>query len=210
MAPGLDVVFNQGYGNYQQRKTSILTDTCINSLIMYNICSIRKQYYTYMVKIDAIDRQISDLLIEDGRMTCSMIARRIGGVSERAVRYRINRLTKNQILAVHGNVNAPGLGFNVFADVFIDVEPGMVKEIARLLSGYESVSYVACTTGDTDISIQVFARDNNELYQFVTEVIGKIPGVRKSRTSIISAILKDDHVWHIPTSCIQEGKTTRA
>jgi DNA-binding Lrp family transcriptional regulator len=44
-----------------------------------------------MVKIDAIDKYISDLLIEDGRMTCSKIAKRIGGVSERAVRYRINR-----------------------------------------------------------------------------------------------------------------------
>ena len=157
-----------------------------------------------MVMIDTIDKQISDLMIEDGRMTCSMIARRIGGVSERVVRYRINRLIKNNIIAVHGNVNGPGLGFNVFADVFIDVEPGMVKEVAEKLSTYESVSYVACTTGDTDISIQVFARDNSELYQFVTEVLGRIPGVRKTSTSLITVITKDDHVWHIPSSCIQE------
>jgi Lrp/AsnC family transcriptional regulator for asnA, asnC and gidA len=159
-----------------------------------------------MVKIDAIDKQISDLLIEDGRMTCSKIAKRIGGVSERAVRYRINRLIKNNFLAVHGNVNGPGLGFNVFADVFIDVEPGMVKEVSQKLTGYEFVSYVACTTGDTDISIQVFARDNSELYQFVSEVLGRIPGVRKTRTSFITLIIKDDHLWHIPPSCIQENK----
>jgi Lrp/AsnC family transcriptional regulator, regulator for asnA, asnC and gidA len=162
-----------------------------------------------MVKIDAIDKQISDLLLEDGRMTCSKIAKRIGGVSERAVRYRINRLIKNNILAVHGNVNGPGLGFKVFADVFIDVEPGMVKEIAGLLSGYESVSYVACTTGDTDISIQMFARDNDELYQFVTEIIGRIPGVRKTSTSLISVVTKDDHVWQIPSSCIQKNLTDK-
>jgi Lrp/AsnC family transcriptional regulator for asnA, asnC and gidA len=150
------------------------------------------------------------LLIEDGRMTCSKIAKRIGGVSERAVRYRINRLIKNNILAVHGNVNGPGLGFNVFADVFIDVEPGMVKEVSQKLTGYESVSYVACTTGDTDISIQVFARDNSELYQFVSEILGRIPGVRKTRTSFITLIIKDDHLWHIPPSCIQEDKPARA
>jgi DNA-binding Lrp family transcriptional regulator len=157
-----------------------------------------------MVKLDAIDHQISNLLLEDGRMTCSKIAKRIGGVSERPVRYRINRLIKNQILVVHGNVNGPGLGFHVFADVFIDVEPGMVREIAQLLSAYESVSYVACTTGDTDISIQMFARDNSELYQFVTESIGRIPGVRKTRTSLISEITKDDHVWRIPSFCIRK------
>ncbi len=174
------------------------------------MCKIRTQYLTIMVKIDAIDKQISDLLIEDGRMTCSKIAKRIGEVSERAVRYRINRLIKNNIIAIHGNVNGPGLGFNVFADVFIDVEPGMVKEIAQKLTTYEAVSYVACTTGDTDISLQVFARDNNELYQFVTEVLGRIQGVRKTRTSLITAIIKDDHVWHIPPSCILENKRPRA
>ncbi len=163
-----------------------------------------------MVKIDAIDKKISDLLIEDGRMTCAKIAKRIGGVSERAVRYRINRLIKNNILAVHGNVNGPGLGFSVFADVFIDVEPGMVKEVSRKLTGYESVSYVACTTGDTDISLQVFARDNSELYQFVSEVLGRIPGVRKTRTSFITMIIKDDHLWHIPPSCIQEDEPAHA
>jgi Lrp/AsnC family transcriptional regulator for asnA, asnC and gidA len=157
-----------------------------------------------MTKIDAIDKKISDLLIEDGRMSCSKIAERIGKISERAVRYRIERLIKNKIISIHGNVNAEGLGLVVFADVFIEVEPSLVFQIAKLLAEYESVSYVACSTGQNDISIQVLAHDNNELFSFVTDIIGKIPGVRKTHISFVPLRIKDDHIWHIPSFCVQE------
>jgi len=157
-----------------------------------------------MTKIDALDKKISDLLLEDGRMSCAKIAARIGGISERAVRYRINRLIENGIITVRGNVNAEGLGLTVCADVFIEVEPALVLEIARRLAQYEIVSYIAYSTGDTDISIQVFAHNNSELFNFVTEVIGKIPGVRKTHISFVPIKIKDDHVWPIPSSLIEK------
>jgi len=155
-----------------------------------------------MIKIDAVDKQISDLLLEDGRMSCAKIASRIGGISERAVRYRINRLIENHVISVRGNVNAEALGLNVCADVFIEVEPASVLEIAKKLAEYEEVSYIAYSTGDTDISIQVFAHNNSELFSFVTEVVGKIPGVRKTHISFVPIKIKDDHVWTIPSSII--------
>ena len=159
-----------------------------------------------MIKIDITDKKISDLLLENGRMSCSEIAKRIGGISERAVRYRIERLISSGVIAVHGNVNVRKLGLEVFADVFIEVEPSQVQEIAKKLAEFESISYVACSTGEQDISIQVFARNNTELYNFVTETVGQIPGVRKTHTSFVPIIIKDDHIWHIPSFCIQEEK----
>ncbi len=157
-----------------------------------------------MIKIDAIDKKISDLLIEDGRMSCAKIAAKIGDISERAVRYRIDRLIKNEVIQVRGNVNAAALGLTVCADVFIEVEPAQVLDIAKTLSSYESVSYIAYSTGDTDISIQVFAHDNSELFNFVTEVVGKILGVRKTHISFVPIKIKDDHIWHIPSYCVSD------
>jgi DNA-binding Lrp family transcriptional regulator len=157
-----------------------------------------------MIKIDTIDKKISDLLIEDGRMSCSKIAARIGKITERAVRYRIERLIKNKIVAIHGNVQGEGLGLSVFADVFIEVEPSQVLKIAQKLAGFEAISYVACSTGQTDISIQVFAHDNNELFAFVTDTVAQIPGVKKTHISFVPLRIKDDHIWQIPSFCIQE------
>ena len=156
-----------------------------------------------MIKIDAIDKKISDILVVDGRMSCSQIAQLIGEISERAVRYRINRLIESGIITIRGNVNAESLGLTVCADVFIEVEPSLVQEIAKKLSEYEQVSYIAYSTGDTDISIQVFSRDNGNLFSFVSEVVGRIPGVRKTHISFVPIKIKDDHVWQIPSFCVE-------
>jgi Lrp/AsnC family transcriptional regulator, regulator for asnA, asnC and gidA len=158
-----------------------------------------------MIKIDTIDKNISDLLIADGRMSCSKIAASIGNISERAVRYRIERLIENKIISIRGNVNAEGLGLIIFADVYIEVEPSLVLKIAQQLTEFECVSYVACSTGQTDISIQVLAHDNNELFTFVTDVVGQIAGVRKTHISFVPLRIKDDHIWHIPSYCVQEN-----
>jgi len=155
-----------------------------------------------MSKIDEIDKKISDLLIEDGRMSCVEIARRIGNITERAVRYRIDRLIKKGIISVKGNVSARALGFSVFADVFIEVEPGLVLEVARKIAEFEYVSYVACATGERDISVQIFSKDNTELYTFVTDVLSRIPGVRRTHTSFVPLIIKDDQKWPIPSSYV--------
>ncbi|MER3458427.1 MAG: Lrp/AsnC family transcriptional regulator, partial [Chloroflexota bacterium] len=108
-----------------------------------------------MHELDDIDLKIIDLLMEDGRMPSADIARRLGNISERAVRYRIERLIRQGIIRVSAIVNPQALGFTVVADVFIEVEPGEVLEVARKLAEYENVSYVACATGERDISIQI-------------------------------------------------------
>jgi Lrp/AsnC family transcriptional regulator for asnA, asnC and gidA len=121
-----------------------------------------------MYEIDKIDVKIVNLLLEDGRAPASEIARRLGDISERAVRYRIDRM----------------------------VEEGVIR--ANKMAEYQNVSYVACSIGETDVSIQIVAKDTAEVYKFVTEVVRKVPGVRKTTTSIVPIILKDVYQWRVP------------
>jgi DNA-binding Lrp family transcriptional regulator len=158
-------------------------------------------------KADSVDRAIVDFLIQDGRMSCTEIARRIGHVSERSVRYRIDRMVKGGVIRVGAVVSPKAVGFPVTADVFIDVEPGHIMDVARKLVEFESVSYVACSTGETDVSIQIVARNNDELYDFVTQAIAQVPGVRKTTTVLLPVILKDVYQWSIPLSqCVDGSK----
>jgi Lrp/AsnC family transcriptional regulator for asnA, asnC and gidA len=152
--------------------------------------------------MDKIDRAIVDLLMDDGRMPCSEIARRVG-ISERSARYRLNRLLERGIIRIVAMANPQLLGFSVMADVFIEVEPGHIMEVARRLSEFPCVSYIACSTGDRDLSIQIVARDNVELYRFVAEEIGNVPGVKKTVTLLAPLVLKDE--WRIPESACDEG-----
>lgn len=152
-----------------------------------------------MYKTDKIDLEIVRLLMDDGRMPAAEIARRVGeGVSERTVRYRLNRLVEKSVVKISAIVNPKSVGFSVVADVLLEVESDSILEVARKLSTYECISYVACAIGEKDVSLQVFAHDTTEVYQFVTEVIGKTPGVRKTTTSIVPLVLKDVYQWRIP------------
>jgi Lrp/AsnC family transcriptional regulator for asnA, asnC and gidA len=157
-----------------------------------------------MYKIDKIDRQIVNLLMEDGRMPSAEIARRVGDISERSVRYRINRLVSQGVVQVGAIVNPRKLGFSVVADVWLEVESDSIFDVARKMTEYECISYVAYSIGETDVSVQIIARDNAEIYRFVTEVIGKTQGVRKTTTSIVPRVLKDIYQWRIPEGVCAE------
>jgi Lrp/AsnC family transcriptional regulator for asnA, asnC and gidA len=156
------------------------------------------------IKLDQLDKEIIELLTKDGRMSCAEIARAIGTVSERSVRYRLEKLLAENIIRVTASPVPQALGYTIVADVSIEVESGQILEIARKIASYENVAYVACSTGEADISIQIIAQNNRELYEFVTDVVGKIPGVRKTTTSMVPFIVKNIDQWRIPASVYRD------
>ena len=155
--------------------------------------------------VDAIDRQIVAVLCEDGRISSSEIMRRIGHVSERAVRYRIDRLIRNGVIRVSAVVDPQVIGFTVTADVIIEVAPGYVQSVAAAAAELPNVSYVAGSVGDGDVSIQVYARDNAELLRIVEEQIGRVSGVTRTRTVMVPWKLKDAYQWAIPETVAAKG-----
>ena len=151
-----------------------------------------------MYEIDEKDIKIVNLLLEDGRMSASDIARRLDDISERAVRYRIDRMVEEGVIHVSAIVSPQAFGLETRADVWLEVESDKILEVANKMSEFENVSYVACAIGETDVSIQVVAKDTGEIYRFVTEVVRKVPGVRKTVTSIVPIVLKDVYQWRVP------------
>jgi len=149
--------------------------------------------------LDSVDLQIVDLLLRNGRASCAEIARHLGAaVSERSVRYRIERLRRSGVIHIGAVVNPQTVGFPVVGDVLVEVAPGQLRLVAEQLAGIENVSYVAASAGDGDLSIQVYARDNSELLQFVDEAVGRIEGVLHTRTALVRWKIKDVYEWRIP------------
>ncbi len=164
-----------------------------------------------MYEFDKIDIKIVNLLLEDGRISASEISRRMADVSERSIRYRIDRMIKDKVIQVCAVISPEALGLTVKADVWLEVESDLILEVARKIAAFENVTYVACGIGQNDISIQLVAKDTSEIYYFVTEVIRKVPGVRKTTTSIVPIIVKDVYQWRVPERIakdISEGKTS--
>ncbi len=145
-----------------------------------------------------LDWQIIKLLMGDGRLSSADISRQLGDVSARTVTNRIEILTEKGIINFRSIVNPESIGYCVLADVFIEVEPGQLMNVSDLLGDYPQISYIALATGETDIIISVRAKEIDELYDFVIETIGKIPGVRHTKTFPLPLNLKDITSWLPP------------
>ncbi len=158
-----------------------------------------------MYEFDKTDLKIVNLLLSDGRMAASEIARQIGNISERAVRYRIDRMVQEEVVRMSAVVRPYAFGLTVTADVWLEVESDKIREVALKMTEYENVTYVACSIGETDVSIQVVAKDTDEVYRFVTEVVRKVPGVRRTTTSIVPVILKDVYQWRVPDRVVRDS-----
>ena len=157
-----------------------------------------------MYNFDKIDIKIVNLLLEDGRMSASEIARRIGDISERAARYRIERMVNEGVMKISAVAKPQAFGLTTIADVWMEVESDHILTVAKKMAEFDNISYVACGIGESDVSIQIVAKDTAEIYHFVTEVVRKVPGVRKTTTSIVPLILKDVYQWRIPERIVQE------
>jgi len=155
-----------------------------------------------MSKTDNIDIEIVELLMQDGRMPAAEIARRIGRITERVVRYRIDKMVQEGLISISAIAHPQKVGYTVAADVLLEVETGLIQEVAKKIVQLDCISYVACSIGETDVSVQVLAKDTDEVYRLVTQVIGKIPGVRKTTTSIVPVVLKDVYQWRIPNQAV--------
>lgn len=160
-----------------------------------------------MFEPDDFDWKIIALLNEDGRMPSAEIARKLGDVSARTITNRINGLIEHGIINIRAVVNPEKVGYGVMADVFVEVEPGRVREVAELAAELPQSSYVACATGETDVSISLRVRSIEELFNFVTEKLGKIPGVRRTQSFLLPVKIKDLDTWLPPG--VLDGKDSQ-
>jgi len=149
-------------------------------------------------KIDNLDREILECLREDARMHSSVIARRIGNITARAVRNRVDKLVKQGFIAITAAAIPEKLGYVISADIAVDVEPGKIQQVAQSLIILDEVNYVAMTTGDSDISTSVVAVSMGELQTFISDKLHSIPGVRKTKTQVLTNVLKQSCDWRFP------------
>ena len=149
-------------------------------------------------RIDNLDREIFECLREDARIPASEIARRLGHITARAVRNRLDRLVEEGFISITAGAVPERLGFPISADIYIDVEPGKIEHVAQRLAELEEVYYVAMTTGDTDISASTIAVSMSALQEFISTKLHAIPGVTKTKTYVLTRILKQSCNWAFP------------
>ncbi|MEA2101725.1 MAG: Lrp/AsnC family transcriptional regulator [Thermodesulfobacteriota bacterium] len=137
------------------------------------------------ISFDATDRQIVDLLGENGRITAKAIAGRLG-LAEATVRNRLNHLIHSDQIRVQGLVNQDLLDDQVVALVGLEVkEVKDLNEIGEKIAGLPSVQNVLITSGRYDFLVEILVSSNRGIIGFLSDELSGIKGVGKSETFLI-------------------------
>jgi Lrp/AsnC family transcriptional regulator, leucine-responsive regulatory protein len=147
--------------------------------------------------IDDIDTQITSILQSNARETQADIARAVG-LAPSAVLERIRKLEGRGIIRGYGaHVNAQALGQGMLAFVAVRGSEGPSEEgIAQSLAALPEVLEVHLVAGDDCYLIKVRARDAEHLGLLLRTRIGRIAGVRSTRTTIVLETVKE--TWKLP------------
>ncbi|MFF1538675.1 MULTISPECIES: Lrp/AsnC family transcriptional regulator [unclassified Microbacterium] len=143
--------------------------------------------------LDAVSKTIVELLQEDGRRSYSEIGRTVG-MSEAAVRQRVQRLTESGVMQIVAVTDPMQLGFHRQAMIGVRVS-GDARRVAEAIAAIEAVDYVVITVGSFDVLAEVVCEDDDDLLALINDVIRPIDGVLSTETFIYAKLQKQLYNW---------------
>ncbi len=160
-------------------------------------------------KITPLDVGIISSLRGDARKSFVKIAEELG-TPESTVRHRLNRLVKHGILEFTAVANPLLMGYPIWAIIEIQGEPSRVRAVAQQLAKAPEVYFVGITTGRCDIFASAVFRSNEELLDFLTTRVAKIPGIMRTSTSTVLDVVKRTLALSASDSPGAQGRSPRA
>jgi Lrp/AsnC family transcriptional regulator for asnA, asnC and gidA len=143
--------------------------------------------------LDEANRAIIEALQRDGRQPYGAIAQAVG-LSEAAVRRRVQRLREAGIMQIVAVTDPLQLGFTRQAMIGLSVE-GDVRVVADKLSALPEVDYVVMCAGSFDLLAEVVCEDDERLLAVLNDSVRSIPGVRATETFLYLKLAKQTYTW---------------
>lgn len=145
--------------------------------------------------LDDIAKAIIEQLQHDGRRSYAAIGKEVG-LSEAAVRQRVQKLTDAGVMQIVAVTDPLQLGFARQAMVGVKVSSG-VREVADLLAGIDEIDYVVITTGRFDLLAEVVCESDDRLLDIIGDRISSIPNVTSTETFLYLKLAKQTYAWGV-------------
>ncbi len=145
------------------------------------------------VQLDEVSKAIIEQLQGDGRRSYAEIGKAVG-LSEAAVRQRVQKLTDSGVMQVVAVTDPLQLGFYRQAMVGIRVS-GDTTVVAQALSELAAVDYVVLTAGSFDILAEVVCETDDDLIELLNKEIRAIDGVQSTETFVYLKLQKQFYNW---------------
>lgn len=147
---------------------------------------------TTRVVLDDLSKHIIEQLQQDGRRSYAAIGKAVG-LSEAAVRQRVQRLVDLGVMQIVGVTDPLSLGFLRQAMVGVRCG-GDLERVATHLAGMEEIDYVVITAGSFDLLIEVVCENDDQLLDILSRV-RSIPSVTATETFVYLKLCKQTYSW---------------
>jgi Lrp/AsnC family transcriptional regulator for asnA, asnC and gidA len=143
--------------------------------------------------LDDVNKQLIEQLQRDGRMSYAALAK-VVGLSEAAVRQRVQRLLDNGVMQIVAVTDPLTIGFARQVMVGLKVT-GDMRSVAEALSRIPEVDYVVICAGAYDLLAELVCTDDEHLLILLNDQIRTIPGVTGTETFVYLKLAKQTYAW---------------
>jgi Lrp/AsnC family transcriptional regulator for asnA, asnC and gidA len=144
------------------------------------------------VVLDDVSKLIIEQLQQDGRRSYAAIGKAVG-LSEAAVRQRVQRLIDGGVMQIVAVTDPMTLGFRRQTMIGIKCE-GDLERVADHLAHMDEIDYVVITSGSFDILVEVVCEDDDHLLEILSRVRG-VPSVTSTETFVYLKLRKQTYSW---------------
>jgi Lrp/AsnC family transcriptional regulator, regulator for asnA, asnC and gidA len=145
-----------------------------------------------VVKLDDVDTALMQLLREDGRRPYRGLAEAVG-LSETAVRHRVARLIRSNVIRPTIRTDLVKLGM-VLAHVRVRVGGSSIRDVARAIADIPETDVVSIATGTYAVMADLVCDDNDHLARVIDDV-HRVPGVLDVDTQVYLEEVKQTLKW---------------
>lgn len=145
------------------------------------------------VQLDDVSKAIIEQLQSDGRRSYAEIGKAVG-LSEAAVRQRVQKLTDSGVMQIVAVTDPMQLGFYRQAMIGVRVA-GDTTRVAEALSSIPAVDYVVLTAGSFDILAEIVCENDDQLIDLLNKEIRGIDGVQSTETFVYLRLQKQFYNW---------------
>ncbi len=146
--------------------------------------------------LDDVSKAIIEQLQQDGRRPYAAIGKAVG-LSEAAVRQRVQRLLESGVMHIVAVTDPLTLGYRRKALLGLRIE-GDLEKVADQLAELEEVDSVVITAGSFDILVEVVAENDEQLLDIVNRRIRPLSRVREVEVFVYLKMRKQSYTWHAP------------
>ena len=145
----------------------------------------------YLDGLDELDQKIIRLLIENARISYSVIGEETG-VSRVAVKARIQALEKRGVIEEYTTIINPQKISGAVSCYFeIETKPEYLAQVTDILYKNDTVTQIYRITGRDRLHVHAVASSGDEMEYFLHNVIDTLPGIISCSCNMILSRIKD-------------------